>query len=88
MGKSFPHPVGVFCTIPNPPKSRIIKKIDFWPYLVIFRIIPTTVGNILPINRPGGCILYIYIYNFGSLLNAFGLSLVVLWRPSCSLWLP
>ena len=45
MGKLFPHPVGVFRTIPNPPKSRTMQKIDFWPYLVIFPIIPTMVGN-------------------------------------------
>ena len=38
MGKLFPHPVGVFRTIPKPPKSRVIQKIDFSekrPYLVI-----------------------------------------------------
>ena len=29
MGKLFPHPVGVFCTIPNLLKSHIIQKIDF-----------------------------------------------------------
>ena len=43
IGKSFPHPLGVFCTIHNPPKSRIIKKINFSekrPYLVISPIIP------------------------------------------------
>ena len=35
MGKFFPHPVGVFRIIPNPPKGRIIPKsifshIQFW----------------------------------------------------------
>ena len=45
MGKLFPHPVGVFRTIPNRPKSRIMHKIDFWPYLVIFPII-----HIIPID--------------------------------------
>ena len=41
MGKLFPHLVGVFCTIPNPPKSNIMQKIDFLQYLAIFHIIPT-----------------------------------------------
>ena len=36
MAKFFTHPVGVFRTIPNPPKSPIMQKIDFWQYLVIF----------------------------------------------------
>ena len=26
MGKLFPHPVGVFCTMPNPPKSYNSKN--------------------------------------------------------------
>ena len=29
MGKSFPHPLGVFCTIPNLPKCHIMQKIEF-----------------------------------------------------------
>ena len=48
MGKLFPHPVGVFRTIPNPPKSRIIQKIDFFRKTAIssnIHIFPTTVGN-------------------------------------------
>ena len=40
MVKLFPHPLGVFRTIPNPPKCRIMQKIDFWPYLVISLVIP------------------------------------------------
>ena len=43
MGRLFPHPVGVFCTIPNPPKSRIMQQIDFSekrPYLVISIFFP------------------------------------------------
>ena len=38
MGKSFPHPVGVFCTIPNHPNCHILPKIDvsgYSPYLAI-----------------------------------------------------
>ena len=27
MGRLFPHPVGVFCSIPNPPQSRIMDNI-------------------------------------------------------------
>ena len=48
MGKLFPHPVGVFCTIPNPLKSRIILKNDFFRKTAIssnIHIFPTTVGN-------------------------------------------
>ena len=49
MGKFFPHPVGVFRTIPSPPKSRIIQKIDFFRKTAISNNIHifqyTTVGN-------------------------------------------
>ena len=40
MGKLFPHPVGVFCTIPNPPQSRIIPKIIFFRKTAISSNIP------------------------------------------------
>ena len=36
MGKSLPHPVGVFCTIPNPPKCHIMQKSFFFGKTVIF----------------------------------------------------
>ena len=43
MGKSFPHPVVVFCTIPSHPKSHIMSKIHFCsgyrPYLAICPVI-------------------------------------------------
>ena len=35
-GKSLPHPVGVFCIIPNPPNCHIMQKSFF---CVIFGII-------------------------------------------------
>ena len=48
--------MGVSCTIPNPPNSRIIKQIKFLsqrPYLVISRFLQyTTVGN--PLYRTAG----------------------------------
>ena len=31
-----------FAPYPSPPKSHIMQKIDFWPYLAIFLIIPIT----------------------------------------------
>ncbi len=37
VGKSFPDPVGVFCTIPDPPNCHIMQKSVF--FFVIFWII-------------------------------------------------
>ena len=49
IGKLFPQPVGVFCTILNPPTSRIIQKIIFFRKTAISSNIRffqyTTVGN-------------------------------------------
>ena len=57
MGKFFPHPVGVFRTIPNPPKSRIMQKIDLSekrPYLVISIFLPRQLVILSLLNKWGG----------------------------------
>ena len=40
MGKSFPHPLGVFCTHLEPPICRIIEKSSFLGYRLILQILP------------------------------------------------
>ena len=71
MGKSFPHPVGVFCTIPNPPKSHIMQKIGFWPYLAIFRIIP--IIPIIPLRDNRDAIVKKGAFNLGDMVQPWSL---------------
>ena len=67
MGKLFPHPVGVFRTIPNPPQSRIMQQIDLFRKLILgaqrqrrqpLNITATNVPRELHVTKQLSCCLW------------------------------